>query len=716
MFKYPKQERSEAEELKMREFMSGLCTEMPISLNALQVLQKRYLLKTLDGKVLENPEGMFRRVAAALAAVETSYGADAEKVAATARDMFDIMYRMEFTPAGRTLANAGGPTRTVPNCIVLHIEDNMLSIFETLKQAALLQKDGSGLGFPLHLMRPAGFVTKASFGTSSGPCSFLHVYNTAFGVIKQQNRHGANMAVMSVSHPDILEFIHCKDVEGSIRNFNVSVGLTTKFMTAVAENDAAPWMCEFEGEQMKPRQIVRDSNYNILSITDVTMTARQIFDQIVNSAWSTGEPGCVFLDTVNEKNPLPGMGRIHACNPCGEQFLHDGDVCNLGSINLEKFVVDGKVDYPRLKFVVRTGVRMLDNVIDISDTSVEKVKKTFRDNRRLGLGIMGFADMLYQLGVGYHTEQGRAVAADVMRCINDTAHAMSQELALEKGVFPNWEKSIYYPHTKMRNAAVTNIAPTGTISMMYDVSGGVEPYFALAYFYKGILGGQMMLQYVNKHLRKALESVGLNRPDIYDRIVNEGTLQGIEEIPKHLKETFVTAMDISPEAHVMMQATFQKFCDNAISKTINFPNSASREDVLKGYLMAWRNGCKGCTVYRNGSREVQVINLNKDAKPEDIVNKTNDEPSATTTPRSAEDLMPREQQPGMTPPRLPLTSSPTTITALDVVHTTQSDVEMMKKREAKFKVKTICPECSGPTQISEGCYTCLSCGLSACGM
>jgi ribonucleoside-diphosphate reductase alpha chain len=501
------------EEAKMREILGGRVTRMPLSLNALQVFAKRYLLKTLDGSVIETPEEMFERVARALADVERRYGASDEQVDAYAREFYDAMFSMRFTPAGRTLANAGGPTRTVSNCIVLHIEDSMEGIMQTLYNAALLQKDGSGLGFPLHLMRPAGAVTRASFGTSSGPVSFLHVYNTAFGVIKQQNRNGANMAVMSVEHPDILEFIYCKKVEGSIRNFNISVGLTDRFMEAVHGDDAAPWYCEFNGERMLPRRIVRDANFSIVSITPVEMTAAQLFAEIVDCAWSNGEPGCVFLDTVNHTNPLPGLGRIESCNPCGEQFLAKNDVCNLGSINLESFVrptttsdatdatdatgndTTMEVDVEALRRVTRTAVRMLDNVIDMSEFSVEDVQRTSRDNRRIGLGIMGFADLLYQLEIGYDTDEGRRTAELVMSTITEAAHQMSQELAAEKGTFANYDKSVYAGRgVPMRNCALTTVAPTGTISMIFDVSGGVEPYFALAYYYKGILGGNVQLQ------------------------------------------------------------------------------------------------------------------------------------------------------------------------------------------------------------------------------
>jgi ribonucleoside-diphosphate reductase alpha chain len=660
---------------KQKEILGGRTTYLPFSLNALQVVAKRYLVRDEQGKIAEGPDEMVERVAKALAEVELNYGKSSEEVETFEREFKEVLTNFEFTPAGRTLANAGGPTRLVSNCIVLHPEDNMDSIFQTLKEASLLQQAGSGLGFPLHLMRPAGYRTIKSRGQASGPVSFLKVYNSAFGVIKQQNRHGANMAVMRVDHPDILEFIYCKKEEGAVNNFNVSVGLTNKFMELVKRNDPNPWMCEWNSKVLKPRRVTRNKNFSVVGVEEVTMTARELFQEIINCAWKNGEPGCVFLDRVNETNPVPGLGRIEACNPCGEQFLHDGDVCNLGSINLEKFTTeDGQVNYPRLREVTRRSIRMLDNVIDLSDFPVEKVNTTFRGNRRIGLGIMGFADMLYKLRVAYNSVEGFETAEKVMGCIQRAAHEMSQELAEEKGVFPNWEKSVYFHKgIKMRNAALTNIAPTGTISMIFDVSGGVEPYFALAYHYEGILGGNMELYYTNKHLREELEKHGLFNEEIMERISKEGTLQNIPEIPEETKKVFVTSMDISSEDHTRMQAAFQRHLDNAISKTINFPNNATKEQVLEGYVLAWELGCKGCTVYRDGSRDVQVLNLNTEKE------------TATAEISTPEGIVTAK-----------LTVEDDTISKHDVIKSGK------------------CPDCSGKVKVSEGCYTCLDCGYSAC--
>jgi ribonucleoside-diphosphate reductase alpha chain len=717
-----KMENNEELREKQKEILNGKITDLPYSLNALQVISKRYLVRDEKGVITENPEEMLERVSKSLAEIELNYGKTPEEVEVFKREFLEILTNFEFTPAGRTIANAGAPTRLVSNCIVLHIDDSMKSIFETLKDASLLQQAGSGLGFPLHLLRPAGNRTIKSRGCASGPVSFLRVYNSAFGVIKQQNRHGANMGVMRVDHPDILEFVYAKTKEGEVNNFNLSVGLTNKFMEQVKRNDSNPWMCEWNGELMKPRMISRNNNFSVTNIEEVTLTARELFQKIIECAWKNGEPGCVFLDKVNETNPVPGLGRIEACNPCGEQFLHDGDVCNLGSINLEKFVTtEGEINYPRLREVTRRAVRMLDNVIDLSDFPVDKVNNVFRGNRRIGLGIMGFADMLYKIRVPYNSPQGFDCAEKVMGCIQRAAHEMSHELAEEKGVFPNWEKSVYFQKgLKMRNAALTNIAPTGTISMVFDVSGGVEPYFALAYHYEGILGGNMELYYTNKHLREELEKHGLFNEEIMEKITTEGSLQNIPEIPEETKKVFVTSMDISPEDHTRMQAAFQRHLDNAISKTINFSNSATKEDVLQGYILAWELGCKGCTVYRDGSRDVQVLNLNKESdKNKKSVDQTSNN-SVSSIPGS-ESSEKKQSGDGLSMDGLSVEKQLTDEIIKDNLNEKTNlsvqatvDGESVSKHDVMASGK--CPECSGKIQISEGCYTCLSCGFSACSI
>lgn len=693
---------------RQKQLLDGLTTRLPYTENALKVLAKRYLQRDTDyNKVIETPEQMLGRVSKALAEVERRYGKTDEQIQEFETDFYEIFSRFEFTPAGRTMTNAGTDLPIVANCIVLHINDSMESIFDTLKDAALLQQSGSGLGFPLHLMRPAGMKTRRSRGIASGPISFLKVYNQAFSVIKQQNRHGANMAVMSVEHPDILEFVHCKAVEGEVKNFNISVGLTDRFMQAVADNDPNPWQCVFNGVDYNPRRIYRDHHDTIVDIVEEKMTARELFQEIIAAAWSNGEPGCVFLGKVNQTNPLPGMGPLEACNPCGEQFLHDGDVCNLGSINLEKFAENGQVLWDRLRHVVRSSVRMLDNVVDLTQYSADKVNKVSKDNRRIGLGIMGFADMLYKLEIGYNTPEGLEMGEKVMGFIQESAHQMSQDLAEEKGAFNNYDKSIYAQQgIKMRNAALTNIAPTGTISMMYDISGGVEPYFALAYHYKNVLGGDVELTYVNKHLEKALRQAGCWTEEIKEEIVQNGTLQHIKEIPDHVKRVFVTSMDISAADHTYMQAAFQKHCDNAISKTINFPFSATKEDVLQGYLLAWKLGCKGCTVYRDGSRDLQVLNINKDKKEDAQL-----DPNAGKT-----DEMPMNN--GVKVATMGVTTTPVIQPTPEPKKETVGEASHVHVPNGKKEViiSGKCPECGSGLNISEGCYTCMSCGVSACSI
>ena len=578
--------------------------------NALKMMRKRYLL-TKDNGTFENPAEMFRRVSGALAEVEKNYGHDKRFIERTKQDFFEILANKEYTPAGRTMTNAGSPTPLIANCIVLPVLDSMDSIFQTLKDAAMLQQAGSGLGFDFSHLRPAMFPTKKSRGTSSGPVSFLRVYNEAFGVIKQQGRHGANMAMMQIDHPDILDFIRSKEIEGDLRNFNISVKVTDEFMRALTEKPNEQWYCQWNGQKMKPHKVVRAKNGSVVAAEDMSVTVKELFDEIVNNAWLNGEPGIVFIDEVNRTNPLPGLGLIDCSNPCGEQFLHHYDNCNLGSINLAVFVKNGKVDWNRLRWVTKTATRLMDNVIDLFDFPVKQVTELAKKNRRIGLGIMGFADMLFQLGIAYNSEVGQKLAEKVMQTITDAAHKTSMELAKEKGAFPNMPLSVHAKkRVKMRNAALTTVAPTGSISMMFDCSSGIEPNFAIAYVKQDKDGHQY--HYFNKYFEAALAKYKLSKDklqEIKEEIIRTGSVQNLKDLPEELRRTFVVAMDITAEDHMHMQAAFQKNVDNSISKTINFPNSATKEDVTNGYIMAWRSKCKSATVYRDGSRNVQILNL-----------------------------------------------------------------------------------------------------------
>ncbi|KKU91740.1 MAG: Ribonucleoside-diphosphate reductase [Candidatus Jorgensenbacteria bacterium GW2011_GWA1_48_11] len=578
--------------------------------NALKMMRKRYL--TIDEKGnQEMPAQMFRRVAHYLATVEKNYKHDDEFVKNIEQDFFEIMARREYTPAGRTLTNAGSATPLIANCIVLPIHDSMDSIFQTLKDAALLQQAGSGLGFAIDEMRPAMTKTVKSRGNSSGPVSFLKIYNEAFGTIKQQGRHGANMAMMSVDHPDILDFIRSKETEGELRNFNISVKVTDEFMRQATEAPDTQWYCVWKGEKMKPHKILRHPNGAVYGVEEINITAGQLFEELVNYAWLNGEPGIAFEDAWQRTNPLPGLGPLRATNPCGEQVLHPYDNCNLGSINLAVFAKGRSVDYDRLRFVTKTAVRLMDNVIDRFDFPVPQVTELAKKNRRIGLGIMGFADLLYQLGIRYNSEAGLAVAEKVMGVIQETAHKTSRELAREKGVFPNISLSVFKKkRLKMRNAALTTVAPTGSISMMLDTSSGVEPNFALAYVKQDKDG--LQYQYLNRHFEKELHRRHFDEKviaRIKEEILKTGSIQALTDLPKDLRDTFVVAMDMSGEDHVKIQAAFQRHVDNSISKTINFPNSATYEDVRQGFVQAWKFGCKSCTVYRDGSRNIQILNL-----------------------------------------------------------------------------------------------------------
>lgn len=580
--------------------------------NALKMMKKRYLQIKENGEQ-ETPAELFHRIAHALAEVEKKYGKDKKFIEKTEKEFFEIMTNKEYTPAGRTVTNTGAGTAVVPNCIVLGIQDSMESIFQTLKEAALLQQLGSGLGFDFSHLRPAMWPTKRTQGVASGPVSFLKIYNEAFGIIKQQGRHGANMAMMQIDHPDILDFIRAKEVEGELRNFNISVKVTDEFMNALINKPKEQWYCNWNGQKIKPHKVLRAPNGAVIGFEEIDITVEELFNEICKYAWLNGEPGIVYIDEINRTNPLPGLGPIDCSNPCGEQFLHHYDNCNLGSINLAKFVKNKKIDWQRLKYVTRVATRMMDNVIDIFEFPIKQLEEMAQGNRRIGLGIMGFADMLYQLEIGYNSKEGQQLAERIMKTITDESHKMSQILAKEKGIFPNWHLSIYKKKgIKMRNAALTTVAPTGSISMMFDTSSGIEPNFALSYIKQDKDGHQY--RYFNPYFEKALKNSKLGEKqieEIKEEVIKTGTIQHIDYLPENIKKTFVVAMDISAEDHIKMQAAFQKYVDNSISKTINFPNNATIEDVRQGFILGWKLKCKSTTVYRDGSREVQILNIGK---------------------------------------------------------------------------------------------------------
>lgn len=569
---------------------------MELSENAKIVLRKRYLFKDTSGNVIETPEEMFMRVAKNVAEAEKNYENNADY---WAEKYFNIMRDLKFLPNSPALMNAGKTIGQLAACFVLPVEDSMGSIFDSLKNAALILQSGGGTGFSFSHLRPKSDIVHSTGGMASGPVSFMRVYNTATGVIKQGGaRRGANMGILRVDHPDILDFIRIKRRSGELDNFNISVAVTDAFMNALYNNR--------EYELLNPRT---NKIYGKIKTTTV-------FNEIVESAWETGDPGVIFIDVINRSNPTPNIGKIESTNPCGEQPLLPYEACVLGSINLSKYIINKRtravIDFETLSDDIMTAVRFLDDSIDVNKYPIQDIEIMHKSNRKIGLGVMGWADMLISLEIPYNSKKAFKLAEDIMKFFRDRARQCSVELAKERGVFPNFQGSIYDASDmpRVRNATTTTIAPTGTLSIIADCSSGIEPLFALAY--KRLVIDTELVE-LNRYFFETAKKLGFYSEELKDAILKKGTLRGLDNVPRKIKRLYKTAHEINYKDHIEMQASFQKYTDNAVSKTINIPHSAKKEDVAHAFFLAYEKGCKGITVFRYGSQKKGTLVFFDDA-------------------------------------------------------------------------------------------------------
>lgn len=624
--------------------------------NALRVLEKRILTRDQHGRVVETPEEMFRRVALSVASADLKHGTPAD-AAASEEDFFEIMSNLEFLPNSPTLMNAGRNLAQLSACFVLPVEDSMESIFDTLRDTALIQKSGGGTGFSFSRLRPKEDTVDSTHGVSSGPVSFMRLYNFATEVTKLGGkRAGANMAILRIDHPDIEEFIAAKTNPLELNTFNISVAVTDEFMRKVGAGE--------KYDLINPRTLEVAKQ----------LDARDVLNRIVESAWRNGEPGVIFIDRINRDNPTPELGQIESTNPCGEQPLLPYESCVLGSINLAKFHRDGAVDYERLKEVVRLGVHFLDNIIDVSEYPIPSIADITRLNRKIGLGAMGWADLLILLDVPYNSDEAIRLGEEVMSFISREAMNASIELATERGAFPRWSQESIYKQDRpeqagsvrssgpRRNATVTTVAPTGTISLIANCSSGIEPVYSIAY--RRLSFESERMTFVHPLFEDYARKNGFYSDDLMKRVAETGSVHGLREVPADARRVFVTTHEIAPEWHVRMQAAFQKHIDAAVSKTINFPANATIEDVKRAYLLAHELGCKGITAYRDGSREKQVLST----ELEDMT-----EPLTLASAGHAE----------------------------------------MERPENQLLAKNICPECGQALRHNGGCLYC-DCGFSVC--
>ena len=653
------------------------CVEKPeLSENAVKVLEKRYLKRNNEGKCIETPADMFRRVADTIASGDLKFGKSQADVDKLSDRFYKAIVRKYFMPNSPTLMNAGRELGQLAACFVLPVEDSLEGIFETVKNTALIHKSGGGTGFSFSKLRPKNSVVRSTMGVSSGPVSFMEVFNAATEAVKQGGtRRGANMGILRVDHPDILEFINCKNDTSKLNNFNISVALTDKFMEAVKNGTDYELIAPHTGEVAGK------------------MDARKVFDMIVDGAWRTGEPGIIFIDKMNSDNPTPHIGQIESTNPCGEVPLLSYEACNLGSINLGKMVENGSINWDLLAETTRTAIRFLDNVIAVNNYPLPQISEMVQNNRKIGLGVMGWADMLMKMGISYASKEGTQLASEVMEFIDYESKCESIELSKERGRFNNFEGSVYdgknflYNKYKgksagkisdeqwkeldsqiekygIRNATTTCIAPTGTISMIAGASGGVEPLFGLV-FSRLIMDGTEMFE-VNPIFKDYAIKHGFYSDELMSKIAKTGSIAHVDGVSDEVKHIFVTAHDVSPYWHVKMQAAFQLHTDNAVSKTVNFEEHATRKDIEEAYVLAYENNLKGITVYRNNSRQFQPMNLDDKKKEETKV----EEP---------------------------------------VVEETKEEYN------PTGEIKTVkCPECGNEIKMAEGCFICLKCGYSGC--
>ncbi len=655
--------------------------KLNLSENAIKVLEKRYLKRDKDGKCTETPADMFRRVAKTIAEGDFKFDKSQADVYKLTERFYEAITNCYFMPNSPTLMNAGRELGQLAACFVLPVEDSLEGIFETVKNTALIHKSGGGTGFSFSRLRPKNSVVRSTMGVSSGPVSFMEVFNAATEAVKQGGtRRGANMGILRVDHPDILDFINCKADNNRLNNFNISVAITDKFMEALKNGT------DYE--------LINPQNNTVAG----KLSAKKVFDMIVDGAWRNGEPGIIFIDKMNSDNPTPLVGQIESTNPCGEVPLLAYEACNLGSINLGKMVkADGTVDWDLLGKTTRTAIRFLDNVIAVNNYPLPQISEMVQNNRKIGLGVMGWADMLMKMGISYASAEGTKLAGQVMEFIDYESKCESIELSKERGRFNNFKGSVYdgknflYNKYKgksagiisdeqwkeldsqiekygIRNATTTCIAPTGTISMIAGASGGVEPLFGLV-FSRLIMDGTEMLE-VNPIFKDYAVKHGFYSEDLMKEIAKTGSVAHVAGVPEEVKKIFVTAHDVSPYWHVKMQAAFQLHTDNAVSKTVNFEEHATRKDIEEAYVLAYENNLKGITVYRNNSRQFQPMNL--------------DDKKKTDEAKQAEAETP-----------------------------VQDDKE--EEYNPTGEVKTVtCPECGNTIEMAEGCFICLNCGYSGC--